>query len=100
MSIHGKQPAPCCAIGQPGLTPRESSTTVDAMDSTIRTLVGGADAEDPIEALNAIAVLRQELDRHEAATVRKARNLGASWQLIALALGVTRQAVHKRYGRR
>jgi DNA invertase Pin-like site-specific DNA recombinase len=73
---------------------------VDVMDSTIRTLVGGADSDDPIAALNAIAELRTELDRHEAATVRKARNLGASWQLIAMALGVTRQAVHKRYGRR
>lgn len=70
------------------------------MDSTIRTLVGGADAEDPIDALRAIAELRREIDRVEAVTVRRARNLGASWQLIALALGVTRQAVHKRYGRR
>ena len=32
--------------------------------------------------------------------VRRARNANASWQLIALALGVSRQAVHKKYGRR
>jgi biotin operon repressor len=32
--------------------------------------------------------------------VRRARNRGYSWQLIALALGVSRQAVHKKYGRR
>ena len=35
----------------------------------------------------------------EAITVRRARNAGASWQLIALCLEVSRQAVHKRYGR-
>jgi DNA invertase Pin-like site-specific DNA recombinase len=70
------------------------------MAEIIKTLVGGADAEDPIATLNAITESRRELDRLEAATVRRARNAGAPWQLIALALGVTRQAVHKRYGRK
>lgn len=66
---------------------------------SIHSLATGADSDDPIEALNAIAELRSELDRREAAAVRKARNRGASWQLIALALRVTKQAVHKKYGR-
>ena len=66
---------------------------------TIHTLAAGAGAEDPIEALNAIAELQRELDRVEAVTVRRARNAGAPWQLIALALGVSRQAVHKKYGK-
>ncbi len=66
---------------------------------TIHTLAASADSDDPIEALNAIAELHHELDRLEAATVRKARNRGASWQLIALALRVSKQAVHKKYGR-
>lgn len=65
----------------------------------IRTLAANAGSDDPIEALNAIAELRTELDRVESVTVRSARNRGASWQLIALALGVTKQAVHKKYGR-
>ncbi len=65
----------------------------------IHTLAASAGSDDPIEALNAIAELRRELDRVEAVTVRSARNRGASWQLIAMALGVTKQAVHKRYGR-
>jgi len=73
---------------------------VDDMDHiTIHTLAAGAGSDDPIEALNSIAELRKELDRVEAGTVRAARNRGASWQLIALALGVTKQAVHKKYGR-
>lgn len=66
---------------------------------TIHTLAVNAGSDDPIEALNAIALLRRELDRVEATTVRSARNRGASWQLIALALGVSKQAVHKKYGR-
>ena len=77
------------------------STTVDTMDvGTIHTLAASAGSDDPIEALRAIDRLRRELDRVEAVAVRRARNANASWQLIALALGVSRQAVHKKYGRR
>jgi hypothetical protein len=66
---------------------------------TIHTLAGDAASDDPIQALNAIARLRKELDRVEAIAVRRARNANASWQFIALALGVSKQAVHKKYGR-
>jgi hypothetical protein len=66
---------------------------------TITTLAAGADSDDPIQALTAIATLRKELDRVEAVAVRRARNANASWQLIALALRVSKQAVHKKYGR-
>jgi hypothetical protein len=67
---------------------------------TIQTLAGDAGSDDPIRALNAVAKLRTELDRIETVAVRRARVSGASWQLIAMALGVSRQAVHKKYGRR
>lgn len=67
---------------------------------TLETLVGAAGHDDPVVALRAIARLRRELDRAEAVAVRRARNANASWQLIAIALGVSRQAVHKKYGRR
>lgn len=63
------------------------------------TLAGNAAADDPLDALRALAALRSELEREEAAAVRRARNSGASWQLIALCLGVTKQAVHRRFGR-
>ncbi|NQX10941.1 hypothetical protein HQQ80_04825 [Microbacteriaceae bacterium VKM Ac-2855] len=66
---------------------------------TIHTLAGEAGSEDPIEALRAIHRLHRELDRVEALAVRRARNANASWQLIALCLGVSRQAVHKKYGK-
>jgi DNA invertase Pin-like site-specific DNA recombinase len=70
------------------------------MDVTdVHTLAAEAGGEDPIMALRAIAKLHREIDRVEAVAVRRARNANASWQLIAIALGVSRQAVHKKYGR-
>jgi DNA invertase Pin-like site-specific DNA recombinase len=67
---------------------------------SIGTLAAEAGSDDPYTALKAIAKLHKELDRAEAVAVRRARNANASWQLIALALGVSRQAVHKKYGRK
>jgi hypothetical protein len=63
------------------------------------TLANAASSDDPIQALRALAQLRKEVDRVEAVAVRRARNANASWQFIALALGVSKQAVHKKYGR-
>ncbi|MBU1586642.1 MAG: hypothetical protein KKH51_01705 [Actinobacteria bacterium] len=66
---------------------------------SIHALAASAGSDDPIVALGAIAELHRELDRVEAVAVRRARVAGAPWQLIAVALGVSRQAVHKKYGR-
>jgi DNA-directed RNA polymerase specialized sigma24 family protein len=66
----------------------------------IETLTGGAEA-DPAAALRRIAELRRELQRNEEALVHRARVAGLSWADIAAALGVSKQAVHKKYvGRR
>lgn len=56
--------------------------------------------DDPRAALEAARELRREADRTEAAVVRRARLQGLSFAEIAQALGVSRQAVHKKYGRR
>ena len=72
-------------------------------DRTLRTAIAAADGDDPYRALRALhharIELTRELDRAEAVAVRRARAAGASWQLIALALDVSKQAVHKKYGR-
>jgi DNA invertase Pin-like site-specific DNA recombinase len=82
-----------------------ASITVDAMDDrTLRTAIAAADGDDPYRALRELRRARidlnLELDRAEAVAVRRARAAGSSWQLIALALEVSKQAVHKKYGRR
>ena len=70
------------------------------MTDALRTLSGEAGDRDPLRALRAVSDMHRELDRHEATLVRRARNLGMGWQMIATALGVSRQAVHQKYGRR
>jgi DNA-directed RNA polymerase specialized sigma24 family protein len=56
--------------------------------------------EDPADALAAVGALRRLADRVEDAAVERAVADGWSWAKIAEALGVTRQAVHKKHARR
>ena len=58
-----------------------------------------ADA-DPRTGLRAVRALRRLLEQLEESQVRQARTQGWSWQEIAEVLGVSRQAVHKKHGRR
>jgi predicted transcriptional regulator len=52
---------------------------------------------DPEAGLRAVAALRRLLERIERIHVANARERGASWQEIADELGVSKQAVHKKY---
>ena len=58
-----------------------------------------AAADDPDTGLRAVRAMRELADRLEVLQVRNARDRGWSWQQIADALGVTRQAVHKKHAR-
>lgn len=62
--------------------------------------VTAAAGDDPATGLHAVGAMRELADRLEALQVQRARALGWSWQQIADALDVSRQAVHKKYGRR
>ncbi|HLT61767.1 MAG TPA: RNA polymerase subunit sigma-70 [Microlunatus sp.] len=55
---------------------------------------------DPAEGLRAVRSLRLLADQLERLHVERARGLGWSWQDIATVLGVSKQAVHKKHGRR
>ena len=58
-------------------------------------------SRDPAVGLAAVASLRALLESLEQLQVENARDRGWSWQQIADALGVSRQAVHKKHaGRR
>ncbi len=55
---------------------------------------------DPHVGLRAVAALRRLVERLEALQVDSARARGWSWEEIGAALGVSRQAVHKKHHRR
>ncbi len=56
-----------------------------------------AESEDPAEGLRAVAALRRLAESLEARQVMTARRAGWTWEQIGDALGVSRQAVHKKY---
>jgi hypothetical protein len=56
--------------------------------------------EDPADGLAAVGALRRLADRVEDAAVERALREGWSWAQVAEALGVTRQAVHKKHAPR
>lgn len=56
--------------------------------------------EDPGDGLRAVVALRALADRLEAREVRRALDAGWTYADVAGALGVTRQAVHKKHGKR
>jgi hypothetical protein len=59
-----------------------------------------ATSQDPRVGLRAVAALRRLVERLEALQVDNARRHGWSWEEIGHALGVSKQAVHKKHGRR
>lgn len=66
--------------------------------TALAALVRAAGDDDPRRALRAAAELRRGTERLEAELVRRARNQGLSWAEVAAQLGVSKQAVHRKYG--
>ncbi|WUI00536.1 hypothetical protein OHR68_01545 [Spirillospora sp. NBC_00431] len=55
---------------------------------------------DSAEALAAVVALRRLADWLEDEAVEKAMRAGWTWSDVAEALGITRQAVHKKHAKR
>ncbi|CNG71237.1 Uncharacterised protein [Mycobacterium tuberculosis] len=73
------------------------STYIDSMSDGVK-LAQEASSRDPAVGLRAVRALRELAERLEALQVASARDQGWSWQEIAVCLGVSRQAVHKKHG--
>lgn len=72
----------------------------DQPDLVRGTALDAAGSADPAVGLRAVRALQRLQERLEAIHVANAREQGWSWQAIANALGVSRQAVHQKYNRR
>lgn len=68
--------------------------------SAAETVEVAADISDPRAGLRAVASLRVLTESLELRQVEAALRAGLSWQDIADGLGVTRQAVHRKYSKR
>lgn len=77
-------------------------TYIDAC-SAIDRIASQTDASTPegtdevTANLRYLVLLREELEHATAAAVRRVRNQGTTWELIANGLGVTKQAAQQRY---
>lgn len=62
-------------------------------------VVAQTTSEDPEVGLRGVASLRALLEAVEELQVRRARELGWSWQQIGELLGVSKQAIHQKYAK-
>ena len=63
-------------------------------------LIDSGTSRDPAVGLRAVAALRRLTDQLEDLQVQSARRQGWSWSAIAAAIGVSKQAVHKKHAGR
>ncbi len=68
--------------------------------SSLDAVIAAVEAQPPRKGLAAVATLRKRLESLEATHVEKAIRAGWSWRQVADVLGVSKQAVHKKHGRR
>jgi hypothetical protein len=69
----------------------------DLPDRLVQLLEHAVRASDPEVALHALTALRRELDAFERVQAWRALDAGSSYGAVARALGISRQAAHRRY---
>ncbi len=79
----------------PWVAPTRVSGYLDNMSVLVRSTL----PRDPLRALHVLTSGQAELDELRRETVRSARSDGASWEQIAQALGVSRQAAWEAFNR-
>jgi transposase-like protein len=71
--------------------------SVDLPNRLAELLEHAVHASDPEVALHALSALRRELDAFERVQAWRALDTGSSYGAVARALGISRQAAHRRY---
>ncbi len=69
----------------------------DLPDRLVQLLEHAVRASEPEVALHALTALRRELDAFERVQAWRALDAGSSYGAVARALGISRQAAHRRY---
>jgi hypothetical protein len=72
----------------------------EARPDEVANVAAATGSQDPAVGLAAVAALRSLVDVLEALQVDNARAKGWTWKAIAERLGVSKQAVHQKYGGR
>jgi hypothetical protein len=70
------------------------------VETALVDIAGQALSEDPEQGLAAVAALRREIEELECVHVSQALRKGWSWSSIGGALGVSKQAAHRKHSRR
>lgn len=76
------------------------SSYLDRVDEVDELIAEGVSSPNPAVGLRAVRALQRLQERLEAIHVANAREQGWSWQAIAEALEVSRQAVHQKHNRK
>jgi Homeodomain-like domain len=63
-------------------------------------LAAALTTQDPVVGLRAVGALHRLAEQIEARSVHLARERGWTWEQIGDALGVSRQSVHAKYGKK
>jgi hypothetical protein len=96
LHVEGWSGTPACQYMLTTARRQRMLTTMSAKDAM--KLAESVDSTDPAVGLKAVASLRTLVERLEALHVSQAREQGWSWQEIGGALGVSKQAVHRKHG--